>query len=51
MARIENQRAKCKIYAPSDGVVRYPAMADGSMIAAGREVREGQTVLLLYPVD
>ena len=52
LARIENQRANCKIYAPSDGVVRYPGVADGnSMIAAGRQVREGQTVLLLYPVN
>jgi multidrug resistance efflux pump len=44
LQRFEEERAKCKIHAPADGVVRY-----GPHIAPGAEVRARQTVLLLEP--
>ena len=49
--RLEKQIAKCKMYAPADGVVQYPNDAGfrwGSMrLATGETVRKGQTLVIL----
>lgn len=49
--RLKEQLSKCKIYAPSDGVVQYPEegwrFGSGEGISVGAKVGEGQTLLQL----
>lgn len=49
--RVEEQLAKCKMYAPTDGVVQYPSEGGwrwgSDRIAAGEKVHEGQTLVVL----
>jgi HlyD family secretion protein len=52
VTRLREQYEKCKIYAPIDGIVRYPAdEADfhrgSNRIAAGEKAYEGQTLVVL----
>lgn len=55
--RLQRAVEKCKIYAPSDGVVQYPSndgwgMRSGSSgLTAGEKVFEGQTLLILPDVS
>lgn len=49
--RVEEQLKKCKMYAPTDGIVQYPSYGNwrwtSDRIAAGQKVHEGQTLLVL----
>ncbi len=51
LRKLREQLAKCKIYAPVDGIVQYPTdgwffRSEGGL-AAGEKVTEGQTLLVL----
>ncbi len=48
--RLQEQLAKCKIYAPADGIIQYQTDQwgrDETRIADGAKVYEGQTLLVL----
>lgn len=48
--RLQTQYDKCKIYAPVDGIVQYPAgdnWRGNNRIAPGEKVYEGQTLVVL----
>lgn len=48
--RLGEQLAKCKIFAPVDGVVQYPTdgwRGSDDQLAIGSQVRQGQTLLVL----
>ena len=52
LAKIEKQIERCKMYAPTDGVVQYPVgdrhrWGSGDRVAAGERVYEGQTLVVL----
>ncbi|MGE0480779.1 MAG: efflux RND transporter periplasmic adaptor subunit [Phycisphaerae bacterium] len=52
IGRVRRAVERCKIYAPADGVVQYPAdegnwRSNSSRIAAGEKVYEGQTLIML----
>jgi HlyD family secretion protein len=49
--RLKEQREKCKIFAPVDGIVQYPSNGrfwrEENRISAGETVYEGQTLIVL----
>jgi HlyD family secretion protein len=49
LAKMDDQIAKSKVYAPRDGIVVYPSDTDEPPIKAGTVVRDQQVLLRLLP--
>jgi HlyD family secretion protein len=50
LAKMDDQIAKSKVYAPRDGIVAYPSNIDEPPIKAGTVVRDRQVLVRLLPV-
>ncbi|MBM4025732.1 MAG: hypothetical protein FJ280_10040 [Planctomycetes bacterium] len=50
VAKMDDQVAKCKVYAPQDGTVVHPSDAGEAALRPGAVVRSGQVLLRLLPV-